>query len=108
MWLKAILLVFIGLISASLVWLRAPTWTTAALLLLASWAFCRAYYFAFYVLEQYIDPGFKFAGLGSLLRYIRGRGERERRNPRANKEVDSTSLVTNGRADQQEHKPGRD
>jgi hypothetical protein len=35
----------------------------------AIWAFCRAYYFAFYVIERYIDPGFRFAGLSSLVRY---------------------------------------
>jgi hypothetical protein len=36
---------------------------TALLLVLVIWSFCRAYYFSFYVLERYVDPGFKFAGL---------------------------------------------
>jgi hypothetical protein len=27
------------------------------------WGFCRAYYFAVYVIEHYIDPGRKYAGL---------------------------------------------
>ena len=34
------------------------------------WCFCRAYYFAFYVIEHYIDPGYKFAGLSSFVRYL--------------------------------------
>ena len=42
----------------------------ALLLALAIWAFCRAYYFAFYVIEHYIDPGFKFAGLWAMLRHL--------------------------------------
>jgi hypothetical protein len=37
---------------------------------LAIWAFCRAYYFAFYVIENYIDPKFRFAGLFSVLGYF--------------------------------------
>jgi hypothetical protein len=37
---------------------------------LAIWAFCRAYYFAFYVIENYIDPKFRFAGLLSVLGYF--------------------------------------
>lgn len=27
------------------------------------WSFCRAYYFAFYVLEKYVDPQARYAGL---------------------------------------------
>ena len=49
---------------------RSVTAKTALLLALAIWAFCRAYYFAFYVLERYVDPQFRFAGLWSVVRYI--------------------------------------
>jgi len=38
-------------------------------LALAVWAFCRAYYFAFYVIEHYADPGYRFAGLMSFIGY---------------------------------------
>ena len=37
---------------------------------LAIWAFARAYYFAFYVIEHYIDESYKFAGLSSFVRYL--------------------------------------
>ncbi|MBI3860843.1 MAG: hypothetical protein HY290_03005, partial [Planctomycetia bacterium] len=36
----------------------------------AIWAFARAYYFVFYVIEHYIDPGYKFAGLWSFAKYV--------------------------------------
>ena len=36
----------------------------------AVWCFARWYYFAFYVIEHYVDPGFKFAGLGAFARYL--------------------------------------
>jgi hypothetical protein len=70
MWLKGMLFLLIGLGSAGLVWAEAPSLKCVLLLVLAIWAFCRAYYFAFYVLEKYVDPGFRFAGLWSLVRYI--------------------------------------
>ncbi|MDX1964507.1 MAG: hypothetical protein SFX18_15245 [Pirellulales bacterium] len=70
MYLKAVLFVLIGLIAATLLLLEHPSWYTAGLLLITIWAFCRAYYFAFYVIEKYIDPRFRFAGLWSVLRYL--------------------------------------
>ena len=42
---------------------RKPGGAHALFLALTIWAFCRAYYFAFYVIEHYVDPGFKYAGL---------------------------------------------
>lgn len=38
--------------------------------MIAIWAFSPAYSFAFYVIEHYVDSEFKFAGLGSFLRYL--------------------------------------
>ncbi len=70
MWLKGFLFILIGLGSAALLWMESFTLKTALLLMLMIWAFCRAYYFAFYVLEKYVDPQFRFAGLSSLVRYI--------------------------------------
>jgi hypothetical protein len=70
MWLKLVLFLLIGITSAGLLWLETPTLTSAILLALIIWAFCRAYYFAFYVLEKYIDPQFRYSGLGSILAYL--------------------------------------
>jgi hypothetical protein len=81
MWLKAILFVLIGLVSAGLLLVELPTLKAAALLCLCVWAFARAYYFAFYVIERYIDPGFKFAGLFWVVRYVLSRRRRGPRPP---------------------------
>lgn len=70
MWAKAVLFVVIGLASAGLILALAPDGRVLVLLLLAIWAFCRAYYFAFYVIEKYIDPGYRFSGLISAVRYL--------------------------------------
>ena len=70
MYLKAALFLVIGTVSAALLLAESCSWKTALLLVLLVWSFCRAYYFAFYVLEHYVAPGFKFSGLGSLLAYL--------------------------------------
>lgn len=70
MWCKGWLFLFLGVAAALLVFLEAPSWKMAGLLALAIWAFCRAYYFAFYVIEHYIDPGYRFSGLMSFARYL--------------------------------------
>jgi hypothetical protein len=43
------------------------SWRTAGLLALCVWGFSRAYYFAFYVIECWVDPKYKFSGLGHFL-----------------------------------------
>jgi hypothetical protein len=70
MWIKAILLLLIGVTASILLVLEVGTLRGALLLALSVWAFCRAYYFAFYVIENYADPGYRFSGLLSFLRYI--------------------------------------
>ncbi len=74
MYVKAALLLGIGVIASVLIVLETMSWRVAGLLGLAIWAFARAYYFAFYVIERYIDPGYKFAGLWSFTRYAWRRG----------------------------------
>ena len=76
MWIKVALFLVIGVVAAGLILAQLPDWRVAVLLVLAIWAFCRAYYFAFYVLEKYIDPSFRFAGLISLARHVWSRRSR--------------------------------
>jgi len=73
MYLKAFGFLAIGLISASLLIMERPTLRVFVLLALAVWAFARAYYFAFYVIEHYVDPTYRFAGLWSFTKYLAGR-----------------------------------
>jgi hypothetical protein len=68
--LKGLLFLFIGFAAAILLFLDNPTLRTAVLLVIAIWSFCRFYYFAFYVIEKYVDPGYKFSGLLSFARYL--------------------------------------
>ncbi len=75
--LKGGLFLVLGLLSAALLVLEQPSLKVVTLLALCIWCFCRAYYFAFYVIEHYVDPTFHFSGLGSALKYLwrkRGRG----------------------------------
>ncbi len=70
MYLKAIGFVLIAFLCALGLLMRSIRFETAMLIILLVWASARAYYFCFYVIEKYIDPEFKFAGLGSVLRYL--------------------------------------
>ena len=76
---KAILLLGVGVLASVILLMESPTLRTVALLAIAVWGFCRAYYFAFYVIEHYADPGFKFAGLWAFARYAwtRSRGAKK-------------------------------
>jgi hypothetical protein len=65
--------IVLGLLASVLILLERPSLKVALLLTLAVWSFARAYYFAFYVIEHYIDSTFKFSGLWSLLRYLGAR-----------------------------------
>jgi hypothetical protein len=47
-----------------------PSVRFAVLLTLAIWCFCRFYYFAFYVIEHYVDPSFRFSGLLAFSKYM--------------------------------------
>ena len=67
---KGVLFLIVGLLASLLLWLEHPTWKAALLLVIALWCFCRAYYFAFYVIEHYVDPGFRFSGLWDFARYF--------------------------------------
>ncbi len=71
--LKGFLFLLLGIFTGVLLWLEQPTWKVAGLLALCIWSFCRAYYFAFYVLEKYVDPGFRFSGLWACARYLLGK-----------------------------------
>ncbi len=68
--LKGILFLVIGVLSAVLLILEQPTLKVGILLAICVWCFCRFYYFAFYVIEHYVDPGYKFSGLWSFARYL--------------------------------------
>lgn len=70
MWLKAGLFA-LGVVGASAgLLVETPHWRTAALLAIALVCAARLYYFCFYVIERYIDPTYRFAGLWSVVVYL--------------------------------------
>lgn len=66
--------------ASGLILAERPTVKVALLLGIAVWCFARAYYFAFYVVEHYVDPGYTFAGLWSFTVYLlrKRRGSKDR------------------------------
>jgi hypothetical protein len=67
---KGFLFLLLGTLASVLLILDNPTWKAVLLLALAIWCFCRFYYFAFYVIERYVDPAYKFSGLISFVKYL--------------------------------------
>ncbi|PTX97250.1 hypothetical protein DB346_19775 [Verrucomicrobia bacterium LW23] len=85
LWLKAGLFLLLGVLSSALLLAYSPEITTLLLHGVAVWAFCRAYYFAFYVVEKYADPGYRFAGLLDFAQYALGRRRQRERECSADK-----------------------
>lgn len=67
---KGLLFLLSGILASGLLLWELPTIKVACLLGIAIWCFARAYYFAFYVIEHYVDPDCKFAGLGAFVAYL--------------------------------------
>ncbi len=66
---KGGLMLLVGLIASSLLIAMNFELKTFVLLILAIWGFCRAYYFAFYVVQHYIDPSYRYSGLIDFAKY---------------------------------------
>ena len=66
---KGALFLFLGFLSAALLLVAYPTLQAGLLIVLAVWSFCRFYYFAFYVIEHYVDSDYRFSGLLSFVGY---------------------------------------
>lgn len=76
--LKGVLFLLIGIVASALILLEHPEWKTALYLALTIWCFCRFYYFAFYVIQHYVDPSYKFSGLWDFACYLlKRRGGKE-------------------------------
>ena len=73
---KGVMFAVIALVAMALILVELPTVKVAFLLLLVVWASCRFYYFLFYVLEHYVDPTMRYAGIFDLLMGMRARRAR--------------------------------
>ncbi len=70
---KGFAFLLMGITAAILILLETASMRIGLLLAICVWAFCRFYYFAFYVIEHYVDDQFRFAGLIDFARYLIGR-----------------------------------
>lgn len=69
-YLKGFLFLFGTILACVLILAERPDWRTAVLLVLAIWCSARFYYFAFYVIQHYVDDQFRFSGVGSFVKYL--------------------------------------
>jgi MFS-type transporter involved in bile tolerance (Atg22 family) len=69
-YLKGALFLLSGCLAAGMLLAERFELRTAFLLIIAIWCFARAYYFAFYVIEHYVDSGYKYAGLIDFAKYL--------------------------------------
>ena len=79
-YLKGVLFLLSGVLASGTLLLEHPHLRTALLLALSVWCFARFYYFCFYVIEHYVDPGYRFTGLWSFACYL----ARRRNEPTTN------------------------
>ena len=68
-YLKGCLFLGTGILAATLLVCLTRSVPVALLLGIAIWSFSRFYYFAFYVIEHYVDGDFRFAGLLDFTAY---------------------------------------
>ena len=74
---KGLMFLVLAGATATLLLLETPSLRVGALIAILVWASCRFYYFLFYVLQHYVDPGLRYAGLLAMLGQIRrARGAR--------------------------------
>jgi hypothetical protein len=77
---KGVMFFAIAALTAALIVLEVPSLRVAAYLVLLVWASCRVYYFLFYVLEHYVDPTMRYAGLWDLMLGMKRRRHQMRRD----------------------------
>ena len=67
---KGFLFLLLGLLALAGLVAENPHWRPVLLAVLAIWGFCRFYYFAFYVIEKYVDANYKFSSLWAFALYL--------------------------------------
>lgn len=67
---KGGLFAVLAMMSSALILASDPRSITLFLLVTALWSTARAYYFAFYVIEKYVDGEFRFSGLFDFVVYL--------------------------------------
>jgi hypothetical protein len=81
--LKGALFLVLGLGAGIMLLVLSPTIRTATLLAITIWAFCRFYYYLFYVLDRYLGREKRFAGVIDALRYLSANRRRAGKDPQS-------------------------
>lgn len=76
-YLKGFLFLLAALLASGILLFEHASLRFVMLLAIAIFCACRFYYFAFYVIEHYVDGNYKFAGLWSFFCYFAKRRSRE-------------------------------
>jgi len=79
LWAKFVLFLFLGCLCLGFLVYQLG-FPNSFLVLFAIWAFCRSYYFVFYVIEKYVDPSYKFDGIIDFMKYAIKRSRDRIRN----------------------------
>jgi hypothetical protein len=77
---KGLLFLLLAALSGGLLVLASPDLRTVVLVAVLAWSSARLYYFLFYVLERYVDPSLRYAGLFALVKTITSSGAKRRGN----------------------------
>ena len=67
---KGALFVLLGTLAAVLLFAEAPTIKTAVLISITVWAFCRFYYYLFYVIDRHLGRDKRFSGVFDVLQFL--------------------------------------
>ena len=67
---KGAVFLLLGVFATILLAIQVPQLSLLLLHAISIWACARAYYFAFYVIQHYVDPSFRFSGLVAFVRYL--------------------------------------
>ena len=67
---KGALFVLLGILAAVLLFAEVPTIKTAVLICITVWAFCRFYYYLFYVIDRYLGRDKRFSGVFDVLQFL--------------------------------------
>lgn len=67
---KGLMFLVLGCMTSCLLGWWSGSWSIMRLHFISIWAFCRFYYFAFYVIEHYVDGTYRFDGLYAFAWYL--------------------------------------
>lgn len=78
-WIKGWLFLLMAIFASTLLFIRRFDWVDLILYSIGIWASCRFYYFAFYVIQHYVDPDYRFASLTDFGLYVLRLGKHRKR-----------------------------